>query len=243
MLIALISDIHGNGVGLEAALEDLERHSVDQVVCLGDAIQGGSQPAQVAARLRELGCPVVMGNSDSWILTGEGAEQIPASAFEVRDWTRDQLGEEGLQFVAGFRPTVEIDLGGDRRLLCFHGSPRSFDHVILPETPEDEIEPLLGGTGASLLAGGHTHLQWWRRLDGSTFFNPGSVGVAYNRHLPAESFYIYPFAEYAVLHVAPDHASLEFCRVPFDVDALEQAAIASGRPYGDREGQQYRPRA
>ena len=40
------------------------------MVCLGDAIQGGPQPAQVVSRLKELACPVVMGNADAWLLTG-----------------------------------------------------------------------------------------------------------------------------------------------------------------------------
>ncbi|MGH2559383.1 MAG: metallophosphoesterase family protein [Thermomicrobiales bacterium] len=41
MQVALISDIHGNCVALDAVLEDLRGQAVDRVVCLGDAIQGG----------------------------------------------------------------------------------------------------------------------------------------------------------------------------------------------------------
>jgi predicted phosphodiesterase len=70
MRTALVSDIHGNTVALDAALADLKAHPVDQVVCLGDAIQGGPQPAGVVARLRELGWPVIMGNADAWLLSG-----------------------------------------------------------------------------------------------------------------------------------------------------------------------------
>ncbi len=65
MRIAVISDIHGNFVALEAILKDISHQFVDQMVCLGDAVQGGPQPAQVVNRLRELACPVVMGNADS----------------------------------------------------------------------------------------------------------------------------------------------------------------------------------
>ena len=70
MKIAIISDIHGNAFALDTVLGDLKREPVDQIVCLGDAIQGGAQPAQTVARLRELGCPVVMGNADAWLLSG-----------------------------------------------------------------------------------------------------------------------------------------------------------------------------
>ena len=59
MQIAILSDMHGNCIALDAARADLQRHPVDQIVCLGDAVQGGPQPAQVVARLREIACPVV----------------------------------------------------------------------------------------------------------------------------------------------------------------------------------------
>jgi predicted phosphodiesterase len=59
MRVAVISDMHGNAVAFDAVLADIAGQGIDQVVCLGDALQGGAQPAEVASRLRELGCPVV----------------------------------------------------------------------------------------------------------------------------------------------------------------------------------------
>ena len=61
MRIALISDMHGNYVALDAALADLEQFPADGLVCLGDAIQGGPQPADtpkaVAALMKVLDEP------------------------------------------------------------------------------------------------------------------------------------------------------------------------------------------
>lgn len=56
MRIAILSDIHANCFALDAALADVQRTPVDQMVCLGDAIQGGAQPAETVQRQRELGC-------------------------------------------------------------------------------------------------------------------------------------------------------------------------------------------
>jgi predicted phosphodiesterase len=56
MRIAVISDIHGNAYALDAALADMASQGVDQIVCLGDAIQWGPQPAETVQRLRELAC-------------------------------------------------------------------------------------------------------------------------------------------------------------------------------------------
>jgi len=67
MKLALISDIHGNCVALDEVLAGV---AGADIVCLGDVVQGGPQPAGVLARLRKLGCPVIMGNADDWLLSG-----------------------------------------------------------------------------------------------------------------------------------------------------------------------------
>ncbi len=137
MHVGIIADIHGNRVALDAAVADLREQQVDQIVCLGDAIQGGPQPAETTALLRELACPIVLGNADDWLLTGEssGAEPITEQQIAVREWSLTQLTAEDRTFIRSFQPTITIDLPAGQRLLCFHGSPASYDDVILPDTP------------------------------------------------------------------------------------------------------------
>src|SRR5258708_1773716 len=147
MRVAVISDMHGNDFGFATAVADLKTQNVDQIVCLGDAIQGGPQPAETVKRLRELGCPVVMGNADAWMLTGidTGAEGKPSEKhLAVREWSVAKLSEADKTFISGFQPAVEIDLGGGEKLLCFHGSPTSFDDIILPTTSEEDFHKFLG---------------------------------------------------------------------------------------------------
>ena len=69
VLLAALSDIHGNLPALEAVLAELERETVDELVCLGD-VALGPHPSKTVARVRGLGCPVVMGNWDAWVLEG-----------------------------------------------------------------------------------------------------------------------------------------------------------------------------
>ena len=102
------------------------------------------------------------------------AEQMRA----IREWSLAQLSDADRAFIAGFQPTVTLALGDGRELLCFHGSPHSFDDIIFPNTSEEDVQRFLGGSGAAALAGGHTHLQQIRRLGDAIFFNPGSVGLA-----------------------------------------------------------------
>lgn len=242
MRIAVISDVHGNCVALDAVLADVAGDATDQIVCLGDMIQGGAQPAETVARLRDLACPVVAGNSDAWLLSGvatTAGESISPQQHAVREWSLAQLSAADQQFIAEFQPTVELALGDGRQLLGFHGSPASWSDLIFPETDEAEVQRLLGTHLPRLLTGGHTHLQQLRRLGSSFFFNPGSVGFAYARHQPRDAFRADPWAEYAVIDVTAGRTSLTFRRAPFDVAAYINIARTSGMPAADAIAARY----
>jgi predicted phosphodiesterase len=242
--MAIISDIHGNCVALDAVLNDLSVEGIDQVVCLGDAIQGGPQPAQTVQRLRQLGCAVVLGNADAFLLTGadEGSTApVTEAQLRVRAWSLAQLSESDVALIKGFPPTVDIALDSGVHLFCFHGSPASFNELIFPETPEEELQPMLGAYRGRIMCGGHTHLQQIRRIGDYFFFNPGSVGLAYNRDQPEESFGIDPWAEYALLQAdGKARVSLDLRRVPHSVDELLKAYESSGRPHYEQMIEQYR---
>jgi predicted phosphodiesterase len=243
MRIAIISDIHGNCLALDKALTDLQEQGVSQTVCLGDAIQGGPQPAQVVARLQELGCPVVMGNADAWLLSGietSPGEEVTERQLKTRGWTLSHLSDADRDYIRAFQPTVEVPLGNGRSLLCFHGSPYSFDDIILPETPEEEFHRFLDAFRPAIMTGGHTHMQQVRRLDNTFFFNPGSIGLAYNRHQPGEGFKADAWAEYAILSCEDDTISLEFRHIPFDPNDYVRIIISSGIPYADDIATRYK---
>jgi predicted phosphodiesterase len=247
MRVAVISDIHGNEVGLNAALADMQTRGIDRMVCLGDAIQGGPQPAEVVARLRDLRCPVVMGNADAEIITGikAGVESIASErrrkTNEVRTWTLTKLSAADIDFMVGFKPTIEIPLEDERALLCFHGSPTSFDDLLFPTTDEAEFQRLLNPYLPRFMTGGHTHMPHMRRIGASDsfFFNPGSVGLAYSHNQPEGTFHADAWAEYAILTMEHGGVSLEFRRVPYDVQALITAYQTSGRPYAEDVIAQY----
>ncbi|HJS29638.1 MAG TPA: metallophosphoesterase family protein [Anaerolineales bacterium] len=247
MRVGVLSDIHGNCHALDRVLEDLERRGVDVLVCLGDAIQGGPQPAEVVQRLRELEIPTVLGNSDAWLLTGEDTETHPIpeerrkTLDTVRQWSLGQLSPPDQEFIGSFQPTIEIPLEHGQKLFCFHGSPTSFDQFILPSTPEEEFEGLLGQYGNFFLAGGHMHLQFTRRLrDRMTFFfNPGSVGIAYNHVQVLDKGLLDPWAEYAVLTARSLEVSLEFSRVPIDLERMAEVYRKSTMPFAERAMDRY----
>ncbi len=246
MRIAVFSDMHGNNLAFEAVLADMKQQGSDQLVCLGDAIQGGPQPKQTVERLCTLNCPVVMGNADAWLLTGvETADEgIPPERLkkmdEIREWSLSQLSNDDRAFMSSFQPTVTIPLGDNLELWCFHGSPTSFDDIILPHAPKDIFDKYLGAYADRILTGGHTHAQQIRRNGDLFFFNPGSVGLAYSHYQPDGIFKLDHWADYAILTVENGQPSLEFRRVPFDVNELIRIYRESGRPFVDDAIEQYR---
>jgi predicted phosphodiesterase len=175
--LALVSDIHGSDDALAAVLGELGALDIERVVCLGDAVQGGDQPREVLDRLAALGWPVILGNADAFLLEipEDSPEPLTQGHLDKREWTLAQLEPRHLDQIRSFPPTLDVELDDGLALRAFHGSPHSYDDVLLPDTPDAQVERLLGGSGVDVLAGGHTHMQWTRYVDGALFVNPGSV--------------------------------------------------------------------
>ena len=238
--LALVSDQHGNDVAFRAALADIERLGVEEIVCLGDVVQGGAEPAQTLDRLAALGCETVLGNADAFLLEipADSPEPVTERQLEVREWTLSQLSASQLREIGSFRPIVRRELDA-ASLLLFHGSPRSYDDVLLPELAGESLEPFLGHD-AALLAGGHTHLQWTRRFGETLYVNPGSVGISYDRH--TDPPVLRPLAEWALVTVANGTVSVEFRQVRWAVEDARAAADRSGRPHADEWAAQWESR-
>lgn len=237
MRLALLSDQHANDVAFRSVLEDVERLGVEEIVCLGDVAQGGVEPAQTLDRLAALGCETVLGNADAALLDvpTDSPEPITERFLEVREWTLAQLDSSQLEQIRSFAPVVRRELEGVS-LLLFHGSPRSYDDVLLPELGGEALEPFLG-QDAALLAGGHTHLQWTRRVGNALYVNPGSVGISYDRH--EEPPVLRPLAEWALVTVADGAVAAEFRQVPYAAESVQAATKRSGRPYADEWAAQW----
>jgi predicted phosphodiesterase len=211
--LALISDQHANDIAFRAAVEDIERLGVDDIVCLGDVAQGGDEPRQTLDRLAALGCETVLGNADAFLLeipVGSN-EEITERQLGRREWTLSQLDDSHLAQIRSFAPVVRREIEGVR-MLFFHGSPRNYEDVLLPESGEDALAPSLGHN-AALLAGGHTHLQWTRRIGDALYVNPGSVGLSYDRH--TDPPVIRSLAEWALVTAQDGTFAVEFRQVAY----------------------------
>jgi predicted phosphodiesterase len=234
MRIALLSDIHGNLFALETVLQELAQEPIDQILCLGDVAALGPQPHEVIDRLRGLHGPVVLGNTDAWLLRPPGAKTSNSEILSaITSWCAEQLTPEDRSYLQTFAPVLELPLNQERSLLCYHGSPRSFDDVIAATTPDADLQSMLVGYTANVLVGGHTHIQMLRRYQDAHLLNVGSIGLPgvnagspdlpMNRHVH--------WAEYAVLSVEQGRLSIDLRRTPLDMTALLEAGRNSGMPH------------
>jgi putative phosphoesterase len=234
MRIAIISDIHGDLVSLNTTLADIEKECVDQILCLGDVVLLGPQPHEVVHRLKALGCLTILGNTDTWFLNPEVDEPTNDRARRVNDialWNLEQLTPDDLNYIRTFKPTLEIALGDGASLLCFHGSPHSDTDVIVATTPDADLDRVLSGFHATVMAGGHTHVQMLRRYQDMLIINPGSVCLPYVQLRDDQRDP--PWAEYALVGWEDGRLGIELRRVPVDVAAVVQAIRDSGMPHAD----------
>jgi len=234
---ALVSDVHGNATALRAVLDELDRDGIEHVVCLGDLLYGGPQPVECLELVLDRRWPVVLGNADAFVLdpaTAEGSpEPVTPQQLDVRAWAHERLSREQLHVVASWPCSIEVDLGHGRRLLAFHATPGSYHPLLLPAMAESEFRAALGRVDADVCAGGHTHLQFVRRVGGSTFVNPGSVGFGYDHEQDEEGFTLDGWASYAVLTTSSSGLRVELRRVAFDPSTVASALRSVGYPHAE----------
>ena len=196
--LAVLSDVHGNLLALEAVLADLEtKGTPDTTWVLGDLAAFCPWPAETLARLRELpiggktsAIAFLQGNTDRYLVTGRrpvamvrspGDWAAMPTQLAERDanfrWTVERLSYADYEFLRDLPPRLEMDVPGYGRVVAVHATPADDETVILPDTPDDKIRPHLSSLDPRLLLYGHTHRPLDRTVDGVRIVNDGSVGL------------------------------------------------------------------
>ncbi|MGQ3354827.1 MAG: metallophosphoesterase family protein [Phreatobacter sp.] len=237
MRIAIIADIHGNLLALEAVLDDIASRGVDLTVNLGDCVSGPLWPAETASRLMALDLPTVRGNHDRWVVEAEGE-----ALYFSDKLAREQLDAAQRVWLAALPMQRDISCGG-LAVRLFHATPTD-DNTYLMEDARDgrlvqsdaaTVTARLGDLGgAGLALCGHSHLPRLLVIDGVTVVNPGSVGQpAYSDPTPPDAHVSEvgsPHARYAVVTVREGSlASVDFVAVAYDWEAAAARAEGYGR--------------
>jgi predicted phosphodiesterase len=232
MRIAVIADVHGNLLALEAVMADLRQQSPDLIVNLGDLVSGPFDPPGAADAQIGIGCPTLRGNHDRWVV------EDPSRRTDALP--RSLLSPAHLAWLAGLPATLTL---ADGAVFACHGSPAGGDeeylleHVMSGHTvlaPDTAIASRLTGIGdASLVLCGHSHVPRIVTVGGVMVVNPGSVGwPAYSDTQPAPHAVEVgsPHARYALLTRTGAGWSPQQRAVAYDWDAAASQAAQHGRP-------------
>ena len=206
--VAVISDVHGNAVALTAVLEEIEREQPDLIVSCGD-LTWGPLPEETYELARGLDARFVRGNADRAVLEN-------VSETEREQWMQARHTDEIREFLAGFEEQVVVEIDGLGPVRFCHGSPRSDEECVTPETPEERVREFSEGVDERVIVTGHVHIQFDREVVGIRSVNSGSVGLPYEGK---------PGAYWALL--GPD---VELHCTEYDVEETIERYRQSGQP-------------
>jgi len=227
---AILGDIHANLDALEVVLEDCRSQGVTDFLCTGDVVGYNACPRECLRIVRELGCPVVMGNHDHYVSSRQNLSDFNPHAAAVIEWTRQQLAMEDIYWLRAL-PFVKTTQG----ITLVHATmdnPESFgyvfDHLQAESHFSHQVTPICFH--------GHTHCpmiyekqmsavyridaQEFRLPIGRKYFiNIGSVGQ------PRDGD---PRAAYAIYD--PKTRQVAFRRLEYDVAAAQERVRKAGLP-------------
>jgi putative phosphoesterase len=180
MLIACISDIHGNLPALEASVGDAIKRGADRMICAGDMTGYGPFPDEVCLFLKKRRIPTIIGNYDQKVIevTKRGDSftgGMKPKKLEILLWAVTHLHKEAQIYLSGLPERLSLRFGG-HTLLVVHGSPISMDDAIYPSITRKGLETKLIGIEPKILVCGHTHIPFVKWVGGILVVNCGSAG-------------------------------------------------------------------
>ena len=236
MRYALVSDIHANLQAWNAVLLDIRSNQVDEIICLGDIVGYGPNPAEVLQSVHANVEHVVLGNHDAVVGNKIDDSLFNDDAQEILRWTRGQLNDDAVTFLRG----LPLSLAGDL-FRCVHGDfsdPAAFNYVVDPEDARASWQAVQ----EPILFVGHTHAP--------AIFLLGPSGTP--RHVGPQDFTVEDEKRFLVSVGSvgqprdgdaracycifdTDSRSVFWRRIPFDLDAyrnaLEEAGVSAASSY------------
>ena len=229
-IFAILGDIHANLDALNVVLDDCRSQGVTDFLCTGDVVGYNACPHECLKIVRDLGCPIVMGNHDHYVSSRQNLDDFNPHAAAVIAWTRRQLSVEEIYFLRNL-PFLSTKMG----MTLVHATMDNpegfgyvFDHLQAEAHFNHQVTPLCFH--------GHTHCPMIYekqigavyRIDAQDFtlplgrkyfINVGSVGQPRDGD-PRASYVVYD----------PKSRLVRFRRLEYDVKAAQERVLAAGLP-------------
>jgi diadenosine tetraphosphatase ApaH/serine/threonine PP2A family protein phosphatase len=231
MRLAVLSDVHGNLLALEAILADIETQGEPDVyLVLGDLAAFCPWPSETLARLQELPEALFLqGNTDRYLATGRRPQSTPVRSPEdwaampaklvERDanfrWTVERLSYDDYEFLRDLPTRFDLDVPGYGRVVAVHANAQDDETFLTPDTSDNEMRDYFSDLDARLVLYGHTHRPVDRMVDDNgvsrRIVNDGSAG------LPLDGD---PRPVYVLLDFTGDECAVTVRRVKYDHEAV-----------------------
>ena len=201
----LVSDAHGNPMGLRAAVDLLYRRGAKTIFFLGDAVGYMPLEREVMRFLSDNRAVCISGNHEAMLLN-----RLPRHADEVCRLAAAEarLSANQLEDLASWpeRRVIADERSPDRTMLLVHGSPNDpLQEYVQPNADLGFVDHL----NVAAMACGHTHRPFVARRGTKLVTNCGSVGLPRDNGGSASC----AFLDLATL-------SCEILRARFDVQGL-----------------------
>ncbi|QQT26362.1 metallophosphoesterase family protein [Sphingobacterium spiritivorum] len=234
--LAIISDIHGNLPALQSVLEDIRIKDIGQIYCLGDLVDFAPWGNEVIDQIKSRGIPCLLGNHDERIAFDQEIRPLPHHSEEetaVRylaiNHSKATITTAHKQFLAQFpyqlRLTYKIGMK-QWNIQLVHASTRSNDEYVYEDHDKADLIKMLSNSDADLLAMGHTHLSYQRKVSlpsgkVSTALNCGSVGRSKEKDRKAT---------YAVITLTEESVKADIIKVDYPIAEVAEAIAESSIP-------------
>jgi putative phosphoesterase len=228
--IAAFSDVHGNRLAVEAVRKAVDAARPDYVAICGDLVFNGPDPAGSLALVQEMeraGAFVILGNTDLAVADGDFTASFPwfsdgaPDSYRVAaEWARDQIGDDGVDYLRRLPWERRLRVDDDLVLFC-HGSPGSLTDGLPADLDAAVTMERVSPTDAKVIVCGHTHLPEVREVGWRTIVNDGSAGYILDGD---------PTASFALIEIENGEVHAEIRRVAYDLLAASDAVSARGLP-------------
>lgn len=240
MLIAVLSDIHGNLPALKAVLKDIKNNGVEQVTCLGDIVGYGGQSKECLEMIRMIGTPIVRGNHDTDVALAFSIDNYYNPLVQKSiELTRSILSAEEKEYLI----TLPL-ISETHNTQLVHASlknPEDWNYIDNLKSAEDNLNL----QKYDITFCGHTHIPsgFYKNINPGLTFVPNSVqtlDIENPIELTGFSKYLInvgsvgqprdgdPRASYVLFN--SDNGKIIFQRVEYNIEKAQRKIISSGFP-------------